>query len=304
MSPPLILPESREVLPAVAVKDPTVVFDNGRWHVFMTIKCEGKTLTEYMVFEKWETANAARRTVLDLPGNYACAPQVFYFRPHKLWYLIYQVGSKDKKFMQIGYSTTDNIADPKSWTPTRDLFADLPADPRTQGGLDFWIICNAKNAWLFYTSNNGKMWRLWTTLAEFPKGFRDCQVALQGDIFEASHTYRLKGMEKYLTIIEANGRRYYKAYQSDSLGGQWSPLADTEQKPFAGAANVRPAAGVAPWADNISHGELLRDSNDETLTIDPANLRFLFQGATQQEKAGKPYGKIPWRLGLLTPAAR
>jgi hypothetical protein len=56
------------------------------------------------------------------------------------------------------------------------------------------------------------------------------------------------------------------------------------------------------WADNISHGELIREGCDETMTVDPANLRFIFQGATQEEKAGKPYGKIPWRIGMLTSA--
>ncbi len=303
MSPPLVQPEQRQSLASVAMKDPTFVFHENRWHLFATIKCEGKTLTEYLSFEKWETANAAARTVLDMPGNYACAPQVFYFRPQRKWYLIYQVGVPGKKFMQVSYSTSENIGDPKSWTPARDLFADLATDPRQAGGLDYWIICDAERAWLFFTSLNGKMWRLWTTLGEFPKGFRDCRVALEGDIFEASHTYRLKGLDKYLTIIEANpgGRRYFKAYIADALGGSWTPLADTERAPFAGAANVRAAPGETPWADNISHGELIRDSNDETLTVDPDNLRFVFQGATQQEKAGIPYGKIPWRLGLLTP---
>ena len=144
-----------------------------------------------------------------------------------------------------------------------------------------------------------------TPLADFPHGWGPCRVALRGDIFEASHTYRLKGLGKFLTLIEANpgGRRYYKAYIADRLDGKWTPLADRESKPFAGAANVRPAAGATRWTDNISHAELLRDGCDETLTVAPAKFRLLFQGATQKEKAGKPYGKIPWRLGLLTPAA-
>ena len=72
--------------------------------------------------------------------------------------------------------------------------------------------------------------------------------------------------------------------------------------PLAGEVNVRQAA--PPWAGNISHGELLRTGFDETLTVDPANLRFLIQGVTQKARAGKKYGDIPWRLGLLTRAAR
>ncbi len=94
------------------------------------------------------------------------------------------------------------------------------------------------------------MWRLSTKLEDFPKGFDDCQLALEANIFEASHTYKLKGTDKFLTVIEANGTRYYKAYIADSLDGEWSPIADTPQKPFAGWTNVRPAPGVTPWTDN------------------------------------------------------
>jgi hypothetical protein len=34
--------------------------------------------------------------------------------------------------------------------------------------------------------------------------------------------------------------------------------------------------------------------------VDPNKLMFLFQGVTDQDKAGKKYGEIPWRLGVLT----
>jgi hypothetical protein len=57
----------------------------------------------------------------------------------------------------------------------------------------------------------------------------------------------------------------------------------------------------SPWTTNVSHGELLRAANDERLEVDPAHLRFLFQGADDRQYRGNPYGKIPWRLGLLEP---
>jgi hypothetical protein len=56
------------------------------------------------------------------------------------------------------------------------------------------------------------------------------------------------------------------------------------------------------WTDLISHGELLRAGYDEKLIIDPDNLRLLFQGVTERARAGKNYGQIPWRLGILKPA--
>jgi hypothetical protein len=125
---------------------------------------------------------------------------------------------------------------------------------------------------------------------------------LKADVFEASHTYRLKGMDKFLTIIEANsgGKRHFKAYLADRLDGQWKPLAETWERPFAGELNVQPAVGVDLWADNISHGELIRDGFDERLTVDPSDLRLVFQGAWQKDKVDG-YGGIPWRLGILTP---
>jgi len=124
------------------------------------------------------------------------------------------------------------------------------------------------------------------------------QLALQADIFEASHTYRLRGSGTYLTIVEAQAdqRRYYKAYLADRLEGPWTGLADSRKKPFAAVSNV---VQDTAWTTNISHGELLRSGTDETMEVDPTNVQFLFQGASDSEYRGNPYGKIPWRLGLL-----
>ena len=175
------------------------------------------------------------------------------------------------------------------------------SDPREVGGLDYWIICDDQRAYLFLTSLNGKMWRLWTPLEDFPHGFHDCKLALEANIFEASHTYKLKGMNKYLTIIEEDGQRYYKAYTADRLDGEWTPVADTAEQPFAGWNNIRPASDVEPWTDNISHGELIRDGYDETLLVDPGQLQFIFQGMLEKDKSGLDYGQYPWRIGMLTP---
>jgi hypothetical protein len=301
-SAPLITPEDRDHDRSRAQKDPTVVFFEGKWHVFMTVKLPGRSAIEYCAFEQWEHADASPRTILKVSdSDYYCAPQVFYFTPHKQWYLVYQMGVPGRQFMWVAYSTTRTIADPASWTQARPILDGGPDDPRRVGGLDYWIICDDRRAYLFLTSLNGKMWRLWTDLEAFPKGFGHCDLALQARIFEASHTYRLKGMDKYLTIVEENGRRYYKAYLADRLDGPWTPLADTPERPFAGWTNIRPAPGIEPWTDNVSHGELLRDGHDQTLTVDPARLRLLFQGMLDKDKAGKGYGRFAWRLGLLTP---
>jgi hypothetical protein len=305
MSSPLISPEKRTENESRAQKDPTIVFANGKWHVFMTVKLPGRSAIEYCSFSDWSEANRSKRFLLNISdSNYFCAPQVFYFRPHKQWYLIYQMGVPDSKKMWVAYSTTQDISDPNSWTPAKPILDGGESDPRQVGGLDYWIICDDQRAYLFFTSLDGRMWRLWTPLDDFPRGFAHCELALRDKIFEASHTYRIKGTNKFLTIVEENGQRYFKAYLADKLDGSWKPLAVTFEQPFASASNVRPAHGVELWADNISHGELVRCSNDETLTIDPEDLRFVFQGMLQKHKSGKGYGAFQWRIGMLTPSKK
>ncbi len=305
LSPPLVSPleGERDGQRDFSAKDPTIVQHEGRWHLFITVRGKPRShRIDYLSFARWEDANRAKRHTLTCREGYFCAPQVFYFRPHKKWYLVFQTGEPSRKLkLQPACSTTADISDPASWSQAKLLFPD--ADPRgVSRWIDFWVICDEKRAYLFFTSNNGRMWRMWTALGEFPRGFRDCRLALRADIFEASHTYRLLGQDQYLTIVEAQGpghRRYYKAYLADRLDGAWRPLADTWQRPFAGETNVRNPDPA--WADNISHGELLRAGRDETLAVDPAKLRFLVQAVTQKRKAGKKYGDIPWQLGILTP---
>lgn len=283
--------------PHVSVKDPTFAFYEGRWHLFATLRMKsGKVDMVYMNFDDWVRAGQAPRQVLGWHDEYYCAPQVFYFTPHRKWYLVYQLADKTRQ-PPFGpcYSTTDNLADPKSWTRHQAMVTNAPPNPKW---LDFWVICDARKAHLFYTSLDGRMWRRETPLASFPLGWSEPQLALQADIFEASHTYKLKGRDQYLTLIEAQGggRRYYKAYLADRLEGPWRGLADTLDKPFAAHANVRQ---VAEWTTSISHGELIRDGVDEKMEVDPAKLRFVFQGANDREYRGQGYGGIPWRLGLL-----
>jgi len=305
LSPPLLVPAERPDDPCVSVKDPSMVFHEGRWHVFMTIRSRVRThQVEYVSFAKWEEAGQAPRHLLKCRDAYFCAPQVFYFRPHRKWYLVYQVGEPGRKLqLQPAFSTTETLADPASWSKA-ELFFPGAEPAGVSRWIDFWVICDAERAYLFFTSLDGRMWRMWTPLKDFPRGFDHCELALRADIYEAGHTYRLAGREEYLTVVEAQGgggRRYYKAYTAPRLDGAWTPLADTEDRPFAGAANVRQPD--PPWADSISHGELLRAGIDETLSVDPADLRMLIQGVTDKARAGKKYGDIPWRLGLLTPAA-
>jgi hypothetical protein len=299
---PVLSAVERTQDPCYSVKDPTVVQYDGRWHLFCTIRSQKRShQIEYVSFADWSEAAKAKRHILTISDGYFCAPQVFYFTPHKKWYLIYQASDESRRpALQPAWSTTGDLADPASWTRPTLLFDEHPDN--VQMWIDFWVICDDAKAHLFFTSLDGQMWRSETPIGNFPRGWDRPRVVLKGDIFEASHTYRLKGLEKFLTVVEAQngGRRYYKAYLADRLDGQWQPLAATREKPFASPVNVRD--GGAHWTDSFSHGELLRAGYDERLEVDPHNLRFLFQGVTDAGMAGKKYGEIPWQLGILEPA--
>jgi hypothetical protein len=256
----------------------------------------------YLNFGEFSEANRAQRHILPCHAGYFCAPQVFYFTPHKKWYLICQAADETwgEPAYRPAFSTTTDIDDPNSWSKLQALY-DKPPEG-VKAWLDFWVICDDAKAYLFYTSLDGKMWRAETPLASFPGGWSTPQVCLTGDIFEASHTYRLKGLNKYLTLVEAqngHGWRYYKAYTADRLDGQWQPLAADKDSAFASMRNVTPKGNR--WTDVVSHGELLRSGRDERLDVDPSNLRLLFQGVADRDRQGKSYGEIPWRLGLLEP---
>lgn len=116
-SRPLIGPETRDIDRSHAQKDPTVVFHDGRWHVFMTVKLQGRSAIEHCSFKDWDNANRSKRTILTISdSDYYCAPQVFYFTPHRKWYLVYQMGVPGQKKMWVACSTTEDITDPHSWT--------------------------------------------------------------------------------------------------------------------------------------------------------------------------------------------
>ena len=302
VSQPLLGPLQRPGASTYAIKDPSIVFHDGRWHLFCSVRSSKPyAQIEYLTFEDLKHPQPSQRRILKVHSGHCGAPQVFYFRPHQRWYLICQASGDLWEPNDIAaYSTSTNIADPESWSSLAPMQQQWASGKR---GLDFWVICDDAKAHLFFTTLDGRMWREETPLAEFPTGWSEPVLAIRGDVFEASHVYKLDGMDKYLTVIEAqhgHGWRYFKAYLADRLDGAWTPLAAMRDKTFASMANTRPTG--RRWTDSISHGELIRCGHDQRLTVDPAHLRFIFQGVSERERAGKPYRAIPWRLGILEPA--
>ncbi|WP_328993585.1 non-reducing end alpha-L-arabinofuranosidase family hydrolase [Kribbella sp. NBC_01245] len=286
-----------------AIKDFSVVRHNNQWLVYATTAgSNGWGLVNFN-FGDWSQAAAAPHTYLDTasaigPG-YRAAPQLFHFAPQNLWYLVYQTAPPT-------YSTSTNPADPRSWSAPRTFIATEPDIVRENKGdgtwIDFWVICDTTNCFLFFSDDNGHIYRAQTSLANFPNGFGNTQIVLSDSkfaLFEATNVYKVAGSNQYLLMQEAiggTGRRYFRSFVSSSLTGNWTPLAATESQPFAGRNNVTFPNGA--WTQDISHGELVRASNDQTLTINPCRLQFVYQG--QDPGAGGDYLKLPWRMGLLT----
>jgi hypothetical protein len=287
----------------VAIKDFSVVRHNNQWQIYATAASpsRGWSLVHF-AFGDWPQAGSAQHTYLENSGigtGYRAAPQVFFFAPQNLWYLVYQTQPPT-------YSTSTNPANPLSWSSPQTFIASEPPIVQQNKGpgtwIDFFVICDSANCYLFFSDDNGHIYRAQTSLSNFPNGFGNTQIVLsdsQFALFEGTAVYRVQGQNQYLLLQEAigsDGRRWYRSYTSSSLTGSWSPLAASESNPFARSNNVGFPGGA--WTQDISHGELIRAGNDQTLTINPCQLQFVYQG--MDPNAGGDYISLPWRLGLLT----
>ncbi|MDX3245870.1 non-reducing end alpha-L-arabinofuranosidase family hydrolase [Streptomyces sp. ME18-1-4] len=298
----LIAPKPDSTHNIAGIKDPTVVYYNGKYHVFAsTASAAGYNLV-YLSFSDWSQAGSATHHYLDrtaVGAGYRAAPQVFYNTQQRLWYLVYQTGN-------ASYSTNPDINNPNGWSAPRNFYASMPDIIRQNIGngywVDMWVICDSANCYLFSSDDNGHLYRSQTTVGQFPNGFTNTVIAARDskyNLFEASNVYKVQGTNQYLLIVEAigsDGRRYFRSWTSGSLAGSWTPLAASENNPFARANKVSFPSGA--WTRDISHGEMIRAGYDQTLTIPNCRLQYLYQGLNPN--ASGDYNSLPWRLGLLT----
>lgn len=282
-----------------SAKDPSVVFYDNKYHIFATY-FQDSWKSFYTNFADWGQANNASQTSFSgtRVGNMV-APQIFYFEPQGLWYTISQWAYPFNAF----YATTNDIGNPNSWTAPKELLKNVP-----EGSLDFWVICDDTHCHLFFSRDDGVLYKAKTTIANFPNFTYSESTGIvmreprAGDLFEAANVYKVDGQDLYLLLVEAmiNGNeRYFRSWTAPTLDGPWTALADTYNNPFAGNANVSWPTGK--WSSQgISHGEMVRSGFDQRLTIDPCNLEYVFQAESVNATAiGSGYGNLPYRLGKL-----
>lgn len=264
----------------VSVKDPSIVFSDGKWHLFFTGRDATNWRTGYASASSISGLKTASRTYMSSlnGGGYFCAPQVLYFTAQNKWYLIYQSG------LGATFSTNSNINNPNDWTAGKAMgFTD---------GIDFWCIADDKKVYCFYSAQDGSynIKCRSTLISDFPYKW-STPVITATETFEAPHIYKNKSDNKYYMMVE-DIARHFELWQATSLDGIWTKI----NEKWASKATLTETS--EHWTDQVSHGEILRTGVNEKCEINDINkCQILIQGVLNGTYPS--YGAIPYELGMI-----
>ncbi len=276
----------------IAVKDPSIVFFEGIWHLFYTARSQQEYTTGYVSAKSLTDLQSAPRHELKMirgKTRYGCAPQIFYYEPQNKWYLIFQ--NRDSNY-QPAFSTTGTISDPESWSKPKPLIVkDSP-----EKWIDFWVICDDSQAYLFYTQAHKRVIVRSTSLDSFPGGWSESKMVFD-DVHEAVHIYKVKDKEEYHMIYELNNdgmRSFGKAIAKD-LNGPWKRITDR----YVTGTQLKYIEKSSIWTEMASHGEAVRSGYNEQMEYDPDECRWLIQGILKKD-IKVSYSTLPWKLGVIS----
>lgn len=264
----------------VSVKDPSIVFSDGKWHLFYTGKDSSKWRMGYATAPTIAELKTAKRTYLSAlnGGSYFCAPQVFYHSTKRTWFLIYQSS------LGATYSTNTDINNPNGWSSGTAMgFTD---------GIDFWCISDDTKVYCFYSAQNGTRYirSRFTKKEDFPFKWSE-PVVTATETFEACHIYKNKTDSNYYMMVE-DINRHFELWQTSNLGGTWAKASEK----WAAKSNLTESG--EHWTDQVSHGEIIRSGVNERCEIDDINkCEVLIQGVVSGNYPN--YGLIPYDLGLI-----
>ncbi len=262
----------------ISVKDPSIVYAGGKWHMFYTYVGDGcQWCLGYASATTIAGLNDAGHTSIQdiVPGF---APQIFWYEPQSIWYLTVS-GAK--------FSTNTDINDINGWT--------APQSMGSFSGLDTSCISDGNNMYFFSASDDGDVLRRSTTVEDFPYGWSEPTIVAT-DTFEGVQVYKSLADGKSYMLIEdfAGEGRYYELWTADSPGGTWTKV---EEEWAHGNKLVYFADH---WTDQVSHGELLRAGKNERFEISDINrCQFLIQGVLAEDYESLPYGSIPYEIGII-----